>query len=62
MRNSILITLALVAAYTLGTLQGAARADDSGRLVELLRNLVDLQRDQRDSLRTIAHASERCAK
>ncbi|MET0286032.1 MAG: hypothetical protein ABW352_16235 [Polyangiales bacterium] len=62
MRNSILIALALAAAYTLGTLQGSARADDSGRIVDLLRNLVDAQKDQRDSLRTIARASERCGK
>ncbi len=62
MRNTILITLALLAAYALGTVHGSARADDSGRLVELVRNLIVLQRDQRDSLRTIARSSERCAR
>jgi hypothetical protein len=62
MRNSILITLALLAAYALGTVQGSAHADDSGRIVDLMRSLVDLHRDQRDALRTIAHSSERCAK
>ena len=62
MRSSILVTLALLAAYALGTVQGSARADDSGKLVDLVRTLVDLQRDQRDSLRTIARSSERCAK
>ncbi|HEX5660321.1 MAG TPA: hypothetical protein VFX59_24165 [Polyangiales bacterium] len=62
MRNSVLITLALLAAYALGTVQASARADDSGKLVDLMRNLVDLHRDQRDALRTVARSSERCAK
>lgn len=62
MRNTVWISLALLAAYALGTLQGGARADDSGRLVELMRSLVDGQREQRDALRTIARASERCSK
>ncbi len=61
MRNTIWITLALAAAYTLGTMQGA-RADDSGKLVDTLRSLIDLQHDQRDSLRTIARATESMAR
>lgn len=62
MRNSVMITLALLAAYALGTLHGPARADDSGRLLDLMRDLVNVQKEQKDALRAIAHANERCGK
>jgi hypothetical protein len=62
MRNSVIVTLALLAAYALGTLHGPARADDSGQLLSLMRDLINVQKEQKDALRTIAHANERCSK
>lgn len=58
MRNTILVTLALCAAYSLGTLHPPARADEQTR-EQLMRELVQHQRAQADSAKELVRAQER---
>ena len=48
--------------YVLGTLRGPAQADDSGRIVELLREIARAESGQADALNAISRSAERCAK
>jgi hypothetical protein len=58
-----LIALALVAAgYALASFRAPARADDSGKLVELLGSIERSQRTIADATKSIARASEKCTK
>jgi hypothetical protein len=58
MQQKLLIGLALVAAYALGTLQAPARADNLEELSTsaLLARLISVQQHQADSLRPIGEA------
>lgn len=60
MRNTILVTLALCAAYSLGTLGAPARADEQTR-EQLMRELVQHQRVQADTARDLLRVQERQA-
>jgi hypothetical protein len=60
MRNTLLVTLALSAAYALGTLQSPARADEQAR-EQMMRDLVQYQRAQVDTSKELVRAEERQA-
>jgi len=61
MRNAVLVTLALLAAYTLGTLRHSAHADpdDQARIRDTLRDLVRHEAVQAEALKAIARSVER---
>jgi hypothetical protein len=50
----VLIGLALLAAYGLGTLRQPARADSNGELVHVLKEIAQYQRTSNDALRSQA--------
>ncbi len=58
MRNTILVTLALCAAYSLGTLRAPARADEQTR-EQLMREIAQYQRAQSDAAKELVRAQER---
>ena len=64
MRNAALVTLALLAAYSLGSLQRPAQADadDQARIRDALRDLVRHEAVQAEALRTLARQGERCTR
>lgn len=60
--QSLVIALALLVGYGLGTLRAPAQADDSGRIVELLRDIARSESGQTEALKQIARSSEKCAR
>lgn len=58
-----LIALALVAAgYLLGSVRAPAKADDSGKVADLLSSIERSQRTIAEATKAIARASEKCAR
>ena len=58
----IVIVLALLAAYGLGALRAPAHADDSGRILDFLREIARAESGQTDALKQIARSAEKCAR
>lgn len=56
------LVIALLAGYALGTMRAPAQADDSSRIVDLLRDISRSEASQADALKTIARSAEKCAR
>jgi len=62
MRNLIVALMLLAAGYALGGVRTTASADDNSKMIDLLREIARAEATQADALKTIARASEKCAK
>jgi hypothetical protein len=62
MRNTLIVLALVASGYLLATLHTPARADDSGKVVDALRELVRAEEKQADALRRIAESSAKCAR
>lgn len=62
MRQSVIAVCLLTIGYLLGTLRAPAHADDSGKVVDALREIVRSQERQTDALRRIADNSAKCTR